>query len=175
MGQYDKGFNNRPFANQSGGSGGGKYETAGRAPANEHLPDGYLDGGYYKEVDGEKVLQKEYIVKYPKEIVNLLMVRDEKGRLKADINKRSQIRKFYEFALSVQSLLQRKGNNFEAVEAELNRLIAFANYAKSRGTVSDLFVEFIQKNVSSIESSSDMTAFIKHFEAIVAYLPKDKG
>lgn len=172
MAQYDRGFSNRPFA---GMSGGGRYESSGNASANIHLPKGYLEGGYYKEVNGEKVLQKEYIVKYPQEIVELLTVRDERGRVKSDINKRSQIRKFYEYALAVQGLLQRKDNNFEVVEAELNRLIPFADYAKSRGTVSDLFVEFINKNVTNIHSTSDLTAFTKHFEAIVAYLPKDKG
>ena len=172
MAQYDRGFSNRPFTNLPGG---GRYEPSGGASANEELPDGYLDGGYYKEVNGEKVLKKEYIVKYPTEIVELLKVRDDKGRVKPDINKRSQIRKFYEYALAAQGLLQRNGNRFEVVEAELNRLIPFADYAKSRGTVSGLFVEFIKKNVTSIHNTSDMTAFIKHFEAIVAYLPKDKG
>lgn len=172
MAQYDRGFSNKPFAGLAGGS---RFEQSGNTRVNEQLPNGYLDGGYYKDVNGEKILQKEYIVKYPLEMVDLLTVRDERGRVKSDINKRSQIRKFYEYALAVQSLLQRKGNNFEVVEAELNRLIPFADYAKSRGTVSGLFVDFIKKNVMSIHNTSDLTAFIKHFEAIVAYLPKDKG
>lgn len=106
------------------------------------LPPGYLSGGYYEEEEQKKYMKKEYIVEYSKQIaVNLL----SEGKNKK--NKRSQIRKFYEYTLQVRELVRRKDNCFEMAEAELNRLIPFVRYAESRDRVSRLFAEFIEVKI----------------------------
>lgn len=137
------------------------------------LPKGYLEGGYYKDKDDKKVLKKEYIVQYPSAIASTLSGKVDSDNGKK--NKRSQIRKFYEYSLQIKELLQRKGGDFDLVEAELKRLIPYVKYAESRGTVSSLYADFIQKNVNTIHNVDDLNAFVKHFEAVVAYLPKEKN
>lgn len=131
------------------------------------FPKGYLEDGYYRQLDGEPVLRKAYIVGFPRELAKMLSSGSR------NINKRSQIRKFYEYALRMQKSLQQNNGNFGKVEAELGRLAPHAAYAKSRRVVSDFFEEFIQRNLEAIHSAEDLNAFCKHFEAIIAYLPKD--
>ncbi|MCD7882600.1 MAG: type III-A CRISPR-associated protein Csm2 [Lachnospiraceae bacterium] len=160
------GFNQNNKRFNQAGYGGNQQSRAS-------LPAGYLAGEYYDVVQGEKVLKKDYIVKYPEEIARALSDREESKNNKR--NKRSQIRKFYDYTLRINDLLVRKAGNFALVEGELNRLIPFVKYAGSRDTVSDLFVSFIVKNISMIKNADDMRAFVKHFEALVAYLPKEKN
>ena len=147
--------------------GGGKKDSNNNYK-KEELPEGYLSGGYFKIADGEKVLRPEYIVKYPKKIAVGLSGISSK-------NKRSQVRKYYQYILRIQGLLRRKNNNFPSVEAELDRLLPFVKYAESRGTVSPLFRNFIEKNIMIINNGEDLNAFVKHFEAVVAYLPREKN
>lgn len=156
------------YGRQEGGRSFGGNGRNQNNPEEKSLPQGYLSGGYYEMVDGEKVMKKDYILSYPREIAQALSV-------KRDVNKQSQIRKFYEYSLRIQGILRRKNGDFKLVETELNRLIPHAHYAMNRGTISELFKNFIERNLKSIHNAEDLNAFIKHFEAIVAYLPKEKN
>ena len=49
------------------------------------------------------------------------------------------------------------------------RLMPFVEYAQSRKRVSPLFVEFIGKNLQAMKDQRDFYAFLKHFEALIAY------
>ena len=162
---------NRNYGNRMGGgrnSFGSNYQKG-------LLPKGYLSGGYFETIKGENALKPEYIVEYSKEIAKKLADRNEWEKSNTPQNKRSQIRKFYEYVLRIQGLLRRKNDNFGAVEAELKRLIPYVDYAVSRGTVSELFQNFINDNMMAIHNVEDLNAFVKHFESIVAYLPKEKN
>lgn len=129
------------------------------------LPEGYLNGGYYK--DKEKSNMKEdYVVKFSKQIAECL---SSEGREK---NKSTQLRKYYDYTIRIKNSL-RYENNFDKVLPEIKRLSYFSEYAKTRGKVSNLFVDFINKNVEAINDTKDFLAFSIHFEAIIAYLPKD--
>ena len=163
------------YDNRNGGKQGGMKSGAGDGYRKGILPEGYLSGGYFKSVGDERVLKPEYIVKYSKEIADKLNSWQEWDKANSPQNKRSQIRKFYEYVLGIQGLLQRKNNNFAVIEAELNRLIPFVNYAQSRSTVSELFKKFIEENIKAVHGTEDLNAFVKHFESIVAYLPKEKN
>ncbi len=163
-------YDNRNFGNKMGGRNGfnSNYQKG-------QLPKGYLSGGYFETVENENALKPEYIVEYSKAIAEKLSDKNEWEKPNTPQNKRSQIRKFYEYVLRIQSLLHRKNNNFDAVEAELKRLIPYVNYAVSRGTVSELFRNFINDNMMAIHNVEDLNAFVKHFESIIAYLPKEKN
>lgn len=166
-------YNNKGYGDRQGG--GKKGYSSENGYQKGQLPEGYLSDGYYKIVDGEKALRPEYIVEYSKEIAKKLSKREEwDGKSQ---NKRSQIRKFYEYVLGIQELLQRKNNNFRAVEAELKRLLPRVYYARNRSTstVSELFVNFIEENIRAVHNPEDLKAFAKHFESIIAYLPKEKN
>lgn len=129
------------------------------------LPEGYLQGGYFEPAAaGERpALRREYIIGYPAEIAQALEDREK--------NKSTQLRKFYDYCIRIRDMLDR-GQSFHEVESDFCRLAAFAKYAESRGKVSGLFVEFIQKNVDMVRGKEDFYAFLKHFEAVIAYIKK---
>jgi CRISPR type III-A-associated protein Csm2 len=142
----------------------GNYNDKRNNIPNEYWTD--LKNGYYVIQDGKPVLNKDYIVNYPSAIAQAL---SQEGKM----NKRTQIRKYYEYALRIQEAMNYRNGNFAEIEAEFNRLIPHVRYAQSRSVVSSNFVKFIQKNVEQVHTANDLRAFIKHFEAVVAYLPKD--
>ena len=148
---------------------GGKTGFQGGRPYGQpfqpSLPEGYLKGGYFEPAaEGERpALRKEYIVGYPEKIAKALEDREK--------NKSAQLRKFYDYCIRIRDMLER-GQSFRELESEFCRLAAFAKYAESRGKVSGLFVEFIQKNVDAVQSKEEFYAFVKHFEAVIAYIKK---
>lgn len=129
------------------------------------LPEGYLKDGYFETSPENKrpVLRREYIIGHPAKIAQGLEDREK--------NKSSQLRKFYNYCIRVRDMLDR-GQSFREIESDFCRLSAFAKYAESRGRVSGLFVEFIQKNVDAVRRKEDFYAFLKHFEAVIAYIKK---
>lgn len=129
------------------------------------LPEGYLKNGYFvpSPEDGRPTLRREFIIGYPEQIARALDDREK--------NKSSQLRKFYDYCIRIRDMLER-GQPFSAVESDFCRLEVFAKYAESRSKVSELFVRFIQSNVNAVRNKDDFYAFIKHFEAVIAYIKK---
>lgn len=123
-----------------------------------------LNDGYFKLVDNKNSLKPEFIVEYPRKIA---------WRLKDDKkNKLSQLWKFYNHAIRIQDTLRQTGDSLETLKAELFELQPYVNYAKGRGTVTQEFKKFIDFNVPCINDNDDLKAFIKHFQSIIAYLPR---
>lgn len=134
----------------------------------DKLPKEYLEDlkdGYYKIVDGKECLKPEFIVKYPKELAMGLKDRNK--------NKMSQIWKFYEHARRIQDNLEHQGMFFAVSEAELNIMQPIVESALNKSTVTSVFKDFINENVSKIKRKEDLDAFIKHFQALIAYLPRE--
>lgn len=123
-----------------------------------------LKDGYYKLIDDKPSMKSEFIVEYPEEIARRL-----KNYRK---NKLSQIWKFYDHTMRVQDRLQRKGDPLEILKAELCELQPAVNYAKGRDVVTQEFKDFIDLNVQCIHDNEDLRAFIKHFQSVIAYLPR---
>ena len=155
------GNKNSDATGPGGGRGGNnRYETL-------TLPEGYLQGGYYSDTDKLK-LKKKYIVEYPKDIANLL--EKDGGR---DTNKRSQIRRFYDYLLRVESKMNLPNNDFSSIEADFMELVPHVAYARTRSVVSEMFIQFINKNAEAVHDEKDLRAFVKHFEAVIAFTKKD--
>jgi len=131
--------------------------------SKEYLQD--LKDGYYKIIDGKECLKPEFIVKYQKEIAKGLKDRNK--------NKLSQIWKFYEHARRIQDNLEHQGMSFAVSEAELDIMQPIVEAALNKSTVTPVFKDFIDENVSKIKSMEDLDAFIKHFQALIAYLPRE--
>lgn len=132
----------------------------------DKLPKEYLDDlkdGYYRTVDEKECLKPEFIVKYPKEIAKGLKDRNK--------NKLSQIWKFYEHARRIQDNLEHEGMSFDMLEAELDMMQPIVASALNRNVVTPVFKDFIDENVSKVKKMEDLDAFIKHFQALIAYLP----
>lgn len=129
----------------------------------EYLTD--LEEGYYKNVDGKDCLKPDFIVKYPKKIAKGLEDRNK--------NKLSQIWKFYEHAKRIQDNLKHQGMPFTVLEAELDMMLPIVESAFNRSMVTSVFKDFIDENVSKVKNMEDLDAFIKHFQALIAYLPRE--
>lgn len=131
------------------------------------FPKGYLEGGYFKD-ENKKTLKSEYIIEYPKHIV------ENFKKYEKDKNKSSQLRKYYDFVVRIKDTLKYNIKTFDEVYPEINKLDYYSSYAESRGKVSNHFVNFIKKNLQNINTKEDFFAFATHFEAIIAYLPKER-
>lgn len=131
--------------------------------SKEYLDD--LRKGYFEFINNKKCLKPKFIVEYPESIANNLW--DKKK------NKLSQIWKFYDHARRIQDSLKQKDESLDILRAELNELKPAVVYACTRDTVTEVFKKFITENVSQIKDRDDLDAFIKHFQALIAYLPRD--
>lgn len=165
----------KPYGNQGNQSGGGN-RPGGFKPRNKaprRLPDGYaedLQSGYFYIPKGSEkpVMKPNFILGYPKKIADALSEWDKKK------NKSSQIRRYYDFCVRIRDLMD-AGHSYEEMEAEFCRLVPLVDYAKSRDLVTDVFVNFIYRNIDAIDSIEAFHAFVKHFEAVVAHMKQDKG
>lgn len=134
----------------------------------DKLPKEYLEDlkdGYYRIVDGKECMKPEFIVKYPKKIAKGLKDRNK--------NKLSQIWKFYEHARRIQDNLEHRRMPFTVSEAELDMMQPIVESALNRSMVTPIFKDFIDENVSKVQNMEDLDAFIKHFQALIAYLPRE--
>lgn len=61
------------------------------------------------------------------------------------------------------------------MKATLYELMPAAAYALERATITDDFREFIDLNVSNIKDKEDLDAFVKHFQSLIAYLPRENS
>lgn len=122
-----------------------------------------LNQGYFME--GTDYMKPKFIVEYPEKMAQLL--KDYKK------NKLSQIWKFYAHARHVQDMLRRRKCPLLAMRAELCELQPIVYYAKEKGVVTDDFKRFIDLNIRCIEENKDLDAFIKHFQSVIAYLPRE--
>ena len=142
------------------------HNEKGNTKFSVTLPEGYLQNGYFTDADKEK-RNKDYIVAYAEQIAKGLEVEGRGVK-----NNRTQIRKYYDYGLRIGDKLQVKNNDFSYIEADVAQLVSTVVYAKSRGVVTDIFEKFLKKNVNSIEDAKDYRAFMKHFEAVIAYMKK---
>lgn len=144
--------------------GRGGYQ-GGQQRRQPTLPEGYLKDGYFEPTAGGKrpALRREFIIGYPEKIAQALDDREK--------NKSTQLRKFYDYCIRIRDMLD-CGQSFHEVESDFCRLEVFSKYAESRSKVSGLFVNFIQSNVRSVHSKDEFYAFMKHFEAVIAYIKK---
>lgn len=147
-------FNNKAFNNRN-------FKERQEAT----FPKDYLKGGYFKD-SSKKTLRCEYVVEYPKHIVENLKFKDK--------NKSSQLRKFYDYVIRIKDTIKYDTKTFDEVITEINKLDYYASYAETRGKVTKYFVDFIKENLKNINGKEDFLAFSTHFEAVIAYLPKEK-
>ena len=134
-----------------------------------------LDSGYYRKIDGKECMKEELIVEYQKKIVKFLKYdcRDKRTEKNKNRNKLSQLWKFYDHARRIQDSLRLKNEPLDVMKADLYELSSAANYAFVRDTITTDFKKFIDLNVAHIKNDNDLRAFIKHFQSLIAYLPKE--
>lgn len=96
-----------------------------------------------------------------------------KGRL----NKRTQIRRFYDEVLRLHQLAQARPDQWENILPQVHMLTAKAAYAKGRDLISDGFLDFTRRSVEQVHDRQDLSVFANFFEAFMGfyrlYGPKD--
>ncbi|MGD9157370.1 MAG: type III-A CRISPR-associated protein Csm2 [Desulfobacteraceae bacterium] len=96
----------------------------------------------------------------------------EEGQNKA--NKRSQLRKFFDEVVRLNSLANNKNNTeqWEQIEPYVNMLIAKAAYAEGKGSVTKEFAKLIKDAVNEIRGPKDLNVFTSFFEAFMGFYRK---
>ncbi len=89
-----------------------------------------------------------------------------------DANKRSQLRRFYDEVLRLNSLVKSNPADWENILPFVNMLIAKAVYAQGRSKVSEDFVQMLKDGINQVQKKEDMEIFANFFEAFMGYYRK---
>jgi CRISPR-associated protein Csm2 len=85
------------------------------------------------------------------------------------LNKRTQIRKFYDEVVRYNGLAKNNSNDWDNILPFINMLIAKATYALGRNLVTREFVDFIKSGVGQVQDVKDMDVFAGFFEAFMGF------
>lgn len=87
--------------------------------------------------------------------------------------KSSQLRKFFNDFKNLERQLTQTQGDQEVAFLSIKPLVKMTNakvvYAHARKVVPPAFVDWLQKNVQSIDTARDFKAFLLHFEAVVGF------
>lgn len=81
---------------------------------------------------------------------------------------KSQLRAFFNELKRLETLY-RANRDFASIRIKLLSMKAQAHLREKRGNIGSSFREFIQRNVDKTTDPEKLEAFVKHFEAVVAY------
>lgn len=121
---------------------------------------------FYKDEDRQilnPVLFSDAAEKLAKEI-------HDSGRNKA--NKRSQLRKFFDEVIRLNSLSKSNPRDWDNILPYVNMLIAKAAYAQGRGKVTQEFVGLIKGCIDQVHKDRDLDVFANFFEAFIGFYRK---
>lgn len=93
-------------------------------------------------------------------------IADEK---QGNLNKATQIRKFYDEVVRFDSMLKENTDEFENILPYFKMLNAKAAYAMGRGLISQKFKDFIADGVRQVNDWQDFTVFAGLFESFMGY------
>jgi len=99
------------------------------------------------------------------------MAKDLAGenKLNTKLNKRTQIRKFYDEVLRLDDLAQAKEDLWDVVVPQVHMLVAKTAYAQGRELVSEKFLKFMKETVAQVKSREDLRVFANFFEAFMGF------
>lgn len=120
---------------------------------------------YFDDQQTKKIIKQELLDKYPQELAQKFV--NQKIELST-----SQMRRFYDEIKAIERSILRESDQEEAFkkrQPSLHLLKAKAVYSYKRKAAPYDFVQFIFDHVESIKDVHDFKAFVKIFEAVVAY------
>jgi hypothetical protein len=130
---------------------------------NNDLFENYLKSlevGYFEDDSLKKVM----IIDFPQKLAEMF-------QKKSDINKPTQIRKYYD-----QCKLRIEGpfkvrKDFNSAKSELLKMIPLINNAKMKNHISNEFYLFMEKNIyEAIKSPKNLIeGFMPHFQSLIGY------
>ena len=89
-----------------------------------------------------------------------------------DANKRSQLRKFFDEVLRLNSLAKSNPKDWDNIIPYVNMLIAKAAYAHGRKKVTQEFVDLIKGCIDQVHEDKDLDVFANFFEAFIGFYRK---
>ena len=84
-------------------------------------------------------------------------------------NKGTQLRRFFDELVRLNSHAQQREDDWNIVLPQLHMIIAKAAYAKGRRLVSDSFVELIKDGVHQVHDRDDLKILTNFFEAFMGF------
>ncbi|MCP4691136.1 MAG: type III-A CRISPR-associated protein Csm2 [Desulfobacterales bacterium] len=85
------------------------------------------------------------------------------------VNKRTQIRKFYDEVVRLDAITTARSGEWDNVAPLVHMLVAKAAYANGRDLVSKGFADFIRSSVRQVEKPGDLSLFANFFEAFMGF------
>lgn len=87
-------------------------------------------------------------------------------------NKRSQLRKFFDEVLRLNSLAKSNPGAWDNIIPYVNMLIAKAAYAQGRKKVTQEFVDLIKVCIDQVHNDRELDVFANFFEAFMGFYRK---
>lgn len=85
------------------------------------------------------------------------------------VNKRTQVRKFYDEVVRLDSISAARPTEWDNVAPLVHMLVAKAAYAHGRDLVSNGFADFIRSSIRQVEKPKDLSLFANFFEAFMGF------
>ena len=106
--------------------------------------------------------------KIARELANDKLINSEKKR-SSDLNKPTQIRKFYDEVVIWHNKVGNDKNIFDNCLPFIKMIGSKVAYSKGREYVGDFFQEFVNKGLKQIETLEEFNNFKLLFEAVLGY------
>ena len=84
-------------------------------------------------------------------------------------NKGTQLRKFFDEILRLNTLAQAKDADWNLILPQVHMIIAKVAYAKGRKLVSQSFVNHVREGIEQVETPEDLRVFSNHMEAFMGF------
>lgn len=85
------------------------------------------------------------------------------------VNKRTQLRKFFDEVLRLNTLSRSNPEDWDNILPYVQMLTAKVAYAKGRDLVSSQFLDFMKSGIEQVENPHDLTVFSNFFEAFMGF------
>jgi CRISPR-associated protein Csm2 len=85
------------------------------------------------------------------------------------VNKRTQLRKFYDEVLRLNMLARERPMQWDAIKPQVYMLTAKVAYAEGRELVSSNFRKFVKEAVDKVDTPEDLNVFSNLFEAFMGF------
>ncbi len=85
------------------------------------------------------------------------------------VNKRTQIRKFYDEVVRLNAITAGRPKEWDNVEPLAHMLVAKVAYANGRDLVSKGFATFIRSSIGQVKKPEDLSLFANFFEAFMGF------
>lgn len=116
----------------------------------------------------KKIPNPELFYKSAENFAEILAKENKEDRSKK-LNRRTQLRKFYDELMNIESRAKRRTDAWEVIQALLHLLIAKAAYAKGRQLISDSFLNHIKEIIPKIKDYDDLKLYCDFFEAFMGF------